>query len=79
MSDQESEKESICCVICEVKLTLACGDAVTTAFNPRAIPPVSGGVTCRVDGNYGSTAFDPTGGDFLRFFMCDECLIKKHS
>jgi hypothetical protein len=35
-----------------------------------------GGVDCEATGNYGSTVFDPANATGLRFYLCDECLIK---
>ena len=60
------------CLVCKKILEIEGDDRNST------IPMVYSGIACRADGNYGSTIFDPIDKqEFLRFFICDECLKER--
>jgi hypothetical protein len=72
----EKKMKSVKCIICEKELEkdVTLGDVKPTDI----IEPIYDGLSCRSYGNYGSQVYDPMAdGQFLLFYICDDCMVKK--
>jgi hypothetical protein len=54
---------------------LICGKRLDRMFDEHEAQP-DDGVMCRTGGNYGSTIFDPVGGEVIDFNICDPCFVQ---
>jgi hypothetical protein len=73
ISDYETVHE-LPCLVCGEKLkTVGVGNSLCWS-------QVDGGNVAHMAGNYGSTVYDPPGGwEYLRFVVCDDCLVDRSS
>lgn len=55
---------------------IVCGRELREALQGFSVNQPSEGVLAIIDGNYGSTVFDPMNGEMLQVNICDPCLVE---